>query len=347
MARVASSVMTARYNAAATQRGWPALIVVAAVFGAALYSFSPRPIPPFPATRLYADRLMVDGLAHNAERYVGVAEQGHILLSDTPQGPWHDAQVEPQRGAMLTQVRFLSDQLALAVGHDCWIVRSTDGGLNWTETYFDPDSGDPLMGVAGPFDGRVFAFGAFGRLLVSTDQGQHWRKLDNDTIGDHHLYGLVQAADGALILAGERGLLARSTDGGETWQILPQIYTGSFFGILKLPDSALLAFGMRGNVYRSGDNGSSWQKSNTPGEISLFGGTVTASGEVALAGAGNTIYTSTDDGRSFKLISDSSRHDLAALLPLPDGRWLTAGDGGIRIETAVAAPKAADPEPHS
>ncbi|MBA5760704.1 sialidase, partial [Escherichia coli] len=55
----------------------------ALVLGAALFAFSPRPLPAFPATAIHADRLQINGLAHaGATRIVAVGERGVILLSD-------------------------------------------------------------------------------------------------------------------------------------------------------------------------------------------------------------------------------------------------------------------------
>lgn len=320
-------------------KGWPALIVAGAVFGAAMYSFSPRPLPYFPDTRLHADSLLMTGLATTGQHYVGVGEQGHVLIADAPQGPWRDARVQPQRGSALTQVRALDGGLLLAVGHDGWIVRSTDGGMNWKEAAFDDnvDSAAPLLGIGGPYNGKLYAYGAFGQLLISTDQGASWQKQSSETLGDRHFYGMTQAADGALWLVGEQGTLLRSGDDGATWAAQPQIYAGSFFGALTLPDRTMLLYGMRGKVFRSGDAGKHWEAVPMPAEVSLFGGALDAEGHAVLAGAGNTVYVSHDNGHSFTQVTTGNRHDLAAVLPLADGRLLTAGDGGITLDRAGAA----------
>ncbi|HEY1154577.1 MAG TPA: hypothetical protein VGE73_12040 [Pseudolabrys sp.] len=357
--------------------GWPALLVSALVIGAALYAFSPRSQPEFPATRVYADRILANGIAQQGQQIVAVGEQGQILIADDVQGPWTSAAVEPQRGSTLTGIVFPAKDLAIAVGHDGWILRSTDGGQHWKEVGFAAES-DPLLGVAGPFDGRLFAYGAFGLLMSSDDQGRSWQKIelnvagetgaapaeaavdpnadpfadpfaasgddpfanfDASAVGGHgHLNAMTQAADGSLILVGERGMLLKSTDKGQSWARLPEVYSGSFFGVLSLPSKTLVAFGMRGNVFRSTDFGASWQAAKVPEQNSLFGGAVDAQGNAVLAGAGNTVLRSTDDGVSFELAAPLARNGLADLIALPSGDWLTAGDGGIkRVEAAAPA----------
>lgn len=191
-----------------------------------------------------------------------------------------------------------------------------------------------LLGIAGPFGGKLFAYGAFGLFLTSTDQGQTWQRQLFASLGDRHINAIVRNGEGGLLAVGERGLLARSADNGQSWQNLPEIYAGSFYGALALPGNALIAFGMRGNVFASRDGGGSWRRAQVPLEQSLFGGAIGPDGEAILAGASNTILVSTDQGASFTQVSQKDRRTVASIVPLPDGRWLTGGDGGISLQQA-------------
>lgn len=353
--------------------GWPAYLVVAIVLVAAFYSFAHRPLPPFPATQIHADRLLVNGLAQKGTRLIAAGELGHILYADNPDGPWQEARVEPARGSTFTRAVFIDDKTALAVGHDGWIVRSTDGGVNWKEAAFDPNRPDPLLGVAGPFDGKLYAFGAFGLFMTSADQGQTWQAAPLTVTGDdsnkaqakpaevdpnadpfanfgkqeaqadRHMNQMISLSDGSLLLVGERGLLMQSRDSGATWKELPSIYAGSFFGALALPQDHVLVFGMRGNAFLSSDLGKTWQKSEMPLNISLFSGTVLPNGQVVLVGDNNAVLKSTDLGAHFTVFSQAEHHGLAASLSevivLPDGQLLTAGDGGVtRVGANATAP---------
>ena len=322
--------------------GWPAAVFTGMVLGAALFAFSPRPAAPFPATQVYPDRVLINGLAENGKRLLAAGEQGHILVADDPKGPWSDATVTPQRGATFTQVHYLGDNVALAVGHDDWIVRSEDNGQTWKEVSYneDADQAAPLFGVAGPFDGKVYAFGAFGTLMVSADLGKTWQPLKSDAIGDKHLYGMLDGGS-ALLLVGEQGLMLKSSDGGANWQPLKQIYKGSFFGALALPDKGWLAYGMRGHVFVSHDAGDTWKESATPAPLSIFGGAVRADGKIFLAGAQRTVLESDDGGAHFKLYAQGERQTLAAVLPLADGQVLVAGEPGLSLQPPDAAAPAA------
>jgi len=328
----------ARQGEQAGNSGWPAAVFTGMVLGAALFAFSPRPAAPFPATQVYPDRVLINGLAENGKRLLAAGEQGHILIADDPKGPWRDAKVEPERGATFTQIHYIGDNLALAVGHDDWIVRSEDNGQTWKEVSYnqDADQAAPLFGVAGPYDGKVYAFGAFGTLMSSADLGKTWETQKSEAIGDKHLYGMLDGGS-ALLLVGEQGLMLKSSDGGASWQALKQIYKGSFFGALTLPDKGWLVYGMRGHAFVSHDAGQNWKESVTPAPLSIFGGAVEADGKIFLAGAQRTVLVSDDGGAQFKLYSQGERQTLAAVLPLAGGEVLVAGEPGLSIQQPEAA----------
>jgi photosystem II stability/assembly factor-like uncharacterized protein len=342
--------------------GWPAYLMVLLVILAALYSFSHRPLPPFAPTQIHPDKVLVNGLAQRGSRFVAAAELGHILIADSPDGPWREAKIEPARGATFTRALFIDDKTALAVGHDGWIVRSTDAGETWKEVAYDANRPDPLLNVAGPFDGKLFAMGAFGLFMTSSDQGQTWQlsapviegeeqpkpvaeddpnadpfanfgAASESQAADRHFNAMISVPDGSLLLAGERGLLLQSKDSGATWRKHDTGYTGSFFGALVLPENHLLVFGMRGNAYHSADLGQTWQRSETPVNVSLFSGALLPSGDPVLVGDNNTVLVSKDRGAHFAVASAAEHRGLAASLAevivLPDGSLLMSGDGGI------------------
>jgi photosystem II stability/assembly factor-like uncharacterized protein len=356
MSDVASTAGRGRHGISTLVHGWPSLALVLIVVVAAVYSFSPRPIPHFPDTAIRSDQLLIGGLAMTGTRVVAVGELGNILIADSPRGPWRLASVTPQRGSTLTNVMFDND-IGLAIGHDGQILRSTDRGDTWKEITFNAEQSEPLLGIAGPYDGKIFAFGAFGLLMTSADRGVSWQRvalnitnprkpaaapaINPDDIfaavpeerdyTTSHLNGMTRTAAGELLLVGERGLMLLSSDGGQSWRMLPEIYGGSFFGVLSLPTNGLVAYGMRGNAFVSNDNGRTWKKSTVPEPVSLFGGTVTPSGEVLLVGANNAVFSSKDGGQSYTRISRNERRDVADVLALEGGGRLTAGEGGIRL----------------
>lgn len=339
---------------------------------AAVIAYLPRDYPPFPETRVHPDDMIVMDLAAQDGRYIAVGELGHILITENPDGTWHEAEVHAEHVATLTAVRFVAPGVALAVGHSGWILRSEDGGQTWYEVHFDAKSTEPLLSIDGPYHGKLFAVGAYNQYLVSTDLGRTWdqRTLDMKKLDDNdnnkpggddqnsgssgstadrfprfggtggfrsftqlHYYDVAQSTNGTLFMAGEGGLLARSRDGGQTWVRLDQIYNGSFYGLLPLPDNRMLVYGMRGHVYVTDDGGKTWQRSEIPTEYSLFGAGRTEDGRIVLVGAAHTVLVSNDGGASFSLVEMDTRSDIAAILHIDGNTWLTGGIYGIDVMT--------------
>lgn len=353
--------------------GWPSYLVSLIVLASAVYAFSPRPMPPFPATEVRPNSLQINALLRSGGKLLAAGEQGRILIADSEKGPWLEAKIEPQRGSTLTQLAGIGGQSLIAVGHDGWILRSEDGGKSWQEAHFDSEVSDPLLGVSGPYAGKLFAYGAFGKFMVSTDGGRNWRQQPIQEVGadapaapgtgeeedpyadpfanvavgggiaDGHINAMTKAPDGALIMVGERGMIARSTDGGVSWEAQAPVYTGSFYGVIAVPPDALLAYGMRGNVFRSTDSGRSWTQVETPQPLSLYGAVFTLRRELMLVGENAAVMVSKDGGKSFKLGSLGEQQRLAAALALETGELLTAGEGGIALRDPYRGANGAQP----
>lgn len=299
----------------------------------AFFSFTSRPVPVFPETRIKSEHFAVGGMALAGKRIVAAGELGHILFSDDEGKTWSEAEVKPARGSALTQIAFFNDKEGVAVGNDGWLLRSEDGGTHWAELQFEEKVSEPLLGAWGLASGQVFAYGSFGRFFSSQDRGRTWQKQDAGS-GDKHLNAMAGADDGRLMLVGEQGLVLRSSDAGVTWQQLPQFYNGSLFGIVRLSANEWIAYGLRGNIFASSDFGDSWQPAQKEGiPVGLFGHTVLPDGRVVVVGQGGSIIASQDKGASFKLVQTGGNDSYTAALPLSGGRLLVAGDNGIRTLT--------------
>lgn len=168
----------------------------------------------------------------------------------------------------------------------CWLIRSTDQGLNWSPAYRVP-----VNSPHGPInlqDGRLLYPGVAlwtrdRKVLVcdSADDGLSWNTLSeiptrpgDDHRNYHELHG-VEAHDGRLIVQirnhnsqnNRETLQTHSVDGGKTWATPYGIDTwGLPSHLLRLQDNRLLmTYGHRrapiGNQIRlSDDNGQSWSQ---------------------------------------------------------------------------------------
>lgn len=309
------------------------LAMAAIMAAAASYAFSPRPTPALAPSTLPVGHMNIDSLARSAAGLVAAGELGTIVVSRDSGGHWMPATLDNSRQALITQVVFATDgRHGLAVGHEGWILRTVDGGLNWKETHFDATNGAPLMSVATLSPGCWIAVGAFGRALRSDDDGVTWRVLDLAAagVGDQHLNRIAGSADGRRwLIVGERGLVLASGAQGEDWHAVAPFYKGSLYGAVALGDGAWVAYGMRGNVFRSIDDGTTWTRADVAAPVSFFGHALTPGGRLLLVGQGGMVASSTDGGAHFALARVGRRATLTDLSLARDGTGWLASDAGL------------------
>lgn len=312
----------------------------------AAWSFSPRTARSVPAVPALIDGMQVNSLAGSGAGLVAGGELGYLMLSRDQGRSWQAARLGQQRQALINQVVF-ADGTGMAVGHEGWILRSSDGGASWSEQAFDRSDGAPLMSVARLPSGQWLAVGAFGRALASDDGGLSWGKLALPGVEDRHLNRIASSADGQhWLIVGERGLVLRSDQRAASWETVAPFYTGSLYGAVHLAPATWVVYGMRGNVFHSEDDGHSWARSALPLPVSLMSHAVTADGRLLLVGQGGTLLASSDKGASFSLLQAGGRATLTDILQLPGGDWLLASDRGLRRNLSVAINRgAALPQP--
>jgi photosystem II stability/assembly factor-like uncharacterized protein len=320
------------------------LALTGLVAAAAAFSFSPRDTPPLAATRLPAERMHMNTLTQSSLGLVAGGELGHILLSDDQGRTWKKAVLSHDRQAPITRIVFDTDgKFGVAVGHESWVLKTDDGGLNWTEVAFTENNGEPLMGVAQMASGDWIAVGAFGRALRFTPTLSEKTPLAlPESVLDFHMNTLIPSIDdNSWLIVGERGLVVRSDDQGQNWRVIEPFYNGSFYGGAQLADRSWIVYGMRGNVYTSED-GQTWTRSKVPVPASFFDHLVLEDGRIVLFGQGGMTLYSSDLGRSFTFARLDMRASLIDAQALPDGKVLVAADAGIfSFEPAPAATVAA------
>lgn len=242
-------------------------------------------------------RTILDGPIDDRDAGILETQKGSLLVTTFTSLAYepglHKAEADVDQGKSTMSAEQLARWQAVhrrlpAGGHathlGCWMLRSEDGGLNWSPAYRVP-----LNSPHGPInlaDGRQFYAGVAlwekGRKVgtsFSADDGKTWSPLaelpvrDGDDASNYHELHAVEAADGRLIVQirnhntvnkGET-LQTHSTDGGKTWAVPYAIDVwGLPSHLLRLADDQLLmTYGHRrvplGNQARiSSDNGQTW-----------------------------------------------------------------------------------------
>ncbi|MDA1230912.1 MAG: sialidase family protein [Planctomycetota bacterium] len=242
-------------------------------------------------------RTILDGPIDDRDAGILETQQGSLLVTTFTSLAYepglHKAEADVEQGKSTMSAEQLARWQAVhrrlpAGEHErhlgCWILRSEDGGLNWSSA-----CRIPLNSPHGPInlaDGRLFYAGVAlwekDRKVgtsFSEDDGKTWSPLaelpvrDGDDASNYHELHAVEAADGRLIVqirnhnTANKGetLQTHSTDGGKTWAVPYAIGVwGLPSHLLRLSDDRLLmTYGHRraplGNQARiSSDNGQTW-----------------------------------------------------------------------------------------
>lgn len=280
-----------------------------------------------------ASKALLLDVVEAGTRLVAVGEFGHILLSDDNGTSWTQAASVPTRNT-LTSVVFIDNQTGYAVGHEATILKTVDGGNNWTLQYNERRGEDPLFGIYFADAKNGLAVGGFSKTYTTSDGGETWttRVLIEDSYDDFHLNDLFTDTKGNVYIPAEFGTVYKSRDRGKTWAALETGYDGSFWGGMGLANGDVLIHGMRGNAYLSSDGGKNWRQLQTGTDQSLTGGVQLQDGTIVLTGLSGTILVSTDGAKSFKVISRPDRLSFAAASRGAGDGVLLYGDPGIKAQ---------------
>ena len=278
-----------------------------------------------------ATKALLLDVARAGSRLVAVGEFGHVLLSDDNGETWTQAASVPTRNT-LVGVTFLDNQTGYAVGHAATILKTSDGGNNWTLQYNERRGETPLFAIYFTDAQNGIAVGGFSYTFETKDGGQSWqqRTLVEDSYDDFHLNDIFADTKGNLYVPAEFGTVYKSRDRGRSWQAIETGYDGSFWGGMGLKNGDLLVFGMRGNVWRSANGGKKWAQVDTGTDQSVSGGTQLSDGRVVLAGLSGTVLVSKNGGKSFDNQPRPDRLSFATAIGKSGDDIILMGDPGIK-----------------
>lgn len=216
--------------------------------------------------------------------------------------------------------------LVVIAGPTTTILRSTDGGENWSGADAAAVTGEVYGISRGPLDDDVFvAVGELGRVYRSTDAGQVWALAATPAAVSLRA---VTRCTGALVAVGDDGAVFRSTTNGVSWddQTPGGDITMDLLGVAGWT-STVIAVGAGGAIARSTDAGISWERVDSPTTANLRAVTSSPSGRWTVAGDGGVIVQSFDAGATWELADSPTTSDLfAAAAAVPGGRALVGGD---------------------
>lgn len=188
-----------------------------------------------------------------------------------------------------------TDGSIVIAGHEVFAA-SRDGGATWSPIAADLPSLDIHGFTRDPADpARMWAYLATGGLWESSDFGSRWERVRDDNV----LFPLaVRAGSASRLLGVDASGLVASDDGGRSWSALSAPETFPMTALAATPDGSVVYAGSPDGVSRSADGGRTWTPTTYRG--SAFAIATTADGEtVAVVSRETQFFRSADAGVSW------------------------------------------------
>lgn len=189
------------------------------------------------------------------------------------QGTWEQLSI-PESPSRYDDVFFLNENLGWAA--DGWgsaVYKTTDGGLNWTQsTYSD---GEYLRNIEFLNENIGFLGALSTNFYKSIDGGETWSTINIpgvqaicglDAVGESTIYGCGAYFEPAYVI--------KSTDSGENWEFIDMSqYASALVEVLFVDEKIGFVSGgnnQGGNILKTTDGGQTWTEiynSGIPGEL--------------------------------------------------------------------------------
>ncbi len=193
------------------------------------------------------------------------------------------------------------------------ILKTTNGGLNWTNVYSSATG--YIINIGGADAQTVMASWSNGTLVRTTNGGTNWTETTNGLFPFVYNISFLNSTTG--FAAGGSGKFARTTNAGVSWDTLtsPQ-YDWSFYQVKPVSATELYLTGDPSFLYKSTNLGNTWTALpiNVPNvypylwySIDKAGSTLIMSGDYGLVAKsidGGTTWSSNNIQYNIQIMND-------------------------------------------
>lgn len=210
----------------------------------------------------------------NALKGIAINYYGEIYMTQNGGSTWTIQYKNPVSNQPFFQIYFTDSNTGYVVGgsNSCGgagcippggiILKTTDGGTNWTEIYKMPKAEIVSIGSNSSGDLFIVLNGTKGRVARSNNGGSMW------TITDSTSFQLYKIAfrENTGFCTGTKGRILKTDDNGDSWKTIAAFDAISATDI-KFVENNIVCLANNMVVYKSGDTGSSWTKILTTDRI--------------------------------------------------------------------------------
>ena len=157
-----------------------------------------------------------------------------ILFSNAYSQTGWIKQINPSTNSILRELTFTDNNTGYAVGDNATIIKTTDGGISWSQKYVP---GPPyLKSVSFPNSQTGYVAGfdemAFTKILKTTNGGENWTIVGDQFFQRNPAWTVFFLnAETGFVGSGSGNSIARTSDGGITWDL---VFNDPRFGIYSI-----------------------------------------------------------------------------------------------------------------
>lgn len=226
------------------------------------------------------------------EDTIRITSNTNLISSNNGGFTW---EISPIDGGIVNDSYFINASTGHAVCREGTILKTTDGGENWTTKLSTNTFPSDFFRIVFTNDSTGFATREHNELFRTIDSGETWQKIKSlDAIYDMHFLD-----EHTGYLSGEYGVIYRTTDGGDNWQYISptgRIDAYHLYGIFFVNNNEGYATGARGRILKTTNGGNTWNGyAPTYTDINQLD---FVSDSIAYALVGNVIYKTTDGGKT-------------------------------------------------
>ncbi len=182
------------------------------------------------------------------------------------------------------------------------IIKTTDGGDNWTQIWPVSGSIDGLRTIWFVNDNVGFAGGWNSSFIKTTDGGTSWTPVTVGTNINHYIDVVFYNENKGVVAVypgnpTTEAAVYVTNDGGNNWTAGNNIATPDIEGICYATEDSLFAVGTTSKVYISTDGGYNWSVQTTLND--LLYGVDFANSDFGVAAGQEYMYTTNDGGATW------------------------------------------------
>lgn len=197
------------------------------------------------------------------------SEKAMLLYSDDSGETWvrQGLDILPE-GKSLSDVQAIDDKTVWAVGDGALVIKTSDGGTNWSIVQIDVVATDSSFDSISVNGNNIWISGENGLIVSSNNNGQNWMVQDLPASATEFLLQGIHAIDDDLIYcvgnnpSPPSGYVLKTTNGGQDWEeiVLPNDYNYSngWIGVKATDQNHVVINGGKGHFAVTANGGEQW-----------------------------------------------------------------------------------------